>query len=429
MAKENLTAVRVQDFTCPPEQSQAFLWDSKTPGLALRATRSGTKTYIFQAKITGRGIDPRISIGSPDTWRLPEAREQARLYKLMADKGLDPREVQATERSAKAAASAEQARIISRESVTLGNVWPTYLADRKPMWSEGHYDNHVNLSAKGGKEKKRGKGLTVRGPLHALMDVLLSELTGDRIAEWLTQEVGTRATSAAQSFRILRAFIRWADDIPAYRGLVPSGSYSSRKVRDVTPKSGTKIGDCLQREQLELWFKGVQSLDNKIRAAYLQALLLTGARRTELTELTWDNVDFEWKTMLIGDKVEGTRTIPLTPYLSHLLTMLPHRNKWVFSSPQSKSGHIEEPKDAQRRALESVGLPHITIHGLRRSFGTLAEWLDVPVGVVAQINGHKPSALAERHYKRRPIDMLRLWHVKIETWMLEEAKVTWNQSN
>lgn len=183
MAKENLTVLRVQEFTCPQDQAQAFLWDTKSPGLALRVTRSGAKTFIFQSKIRGLGTDPRIAIGSPDTWKLPDAREQARLYKLMTDKGQDPREVQAAERKANAAASAEQARIATRESITLGDVWPTYLADRKPLWSEGHYNNHVNLSAEGGKEKKRGKGLTVKGPLYALMDVRLTDLTSDRIAE------------------------------------------------------------------------------------------------------------------------------------------------------------------------------------------------------------------------------------------------------
>ncbi len=69
-------------------------------------------------------------------------------------------------------------------------------------------------------------------------------------------------------------------------------------------------------------------------------------------------------------------------------------------------------------------LPHISLHGLRRSFGTLAEWVEVPTGIVAQIMGHKPSALAEKHYRRRPLDLLRKWHEKIETWILNEAGIT-----
>lgn len=47
------------------------------------------------------------------------------------------------------------------------------------------------------------------------------------------------------------------------------------------------------------------------------------------------------------------------------------------------------------------------IYGLRSSFKSLAEWVDIPVGVTAQISGHKPSALAEKHYTVHPMDMLR----------------------
>jgi integrase len=73
--------------------------------------------------------------------------------------------------------------------------------------------------------------------------------------------------------------------------------------------------------------------------------------------------------------------------------------------------------------MAAAGLPPFTIQDLRRSFGTLTEWVECPVGVVAQIQGHKPSALAEKHYRRRPLDLLRMWHVKIEAWILEQAGI------
>lgn len=65
----------------------------------------------------------------------------------------------------------------------------------------------------------------------------------------------------------------------------------------------------------------------------------------------------------------------------------------------------------------------MSLHGLRRSFGTLAEWVECPTGVVAQIMGHKPSAIAEKHYRRRPLDLLHMWHVRIEAFMLEQAGI------
>lgn len=73
------------------------------------------------------------------------------------------------------------------------------------------------------------------------------------------------------------------------------------------------------------------------------------------------------------------------------------------------------------RSQSAAGLPALTLHGLRRSFGTLAEWVECPAGVSAQIMGHKPSATAEKHYRVRPLDLLRQWHTKIEAWILAEA--------
>ena len=95
----------------------------------------------------------------------------------------------------------------------------------------------------------------------------------------------------------------------------------------------------------------------------------------------------------------------------------------MFSSAASESGRLAEPRIAHNEALAVAGLPHLTLHGLRRSFGTLCEWVEVPSGVSAQIMGHKPSALAEKHYRRRPLDMLRKWHDQIEVWILEQAGI------
>lgn len=49
--------------------------------------------------------------------------------------------------------------------------------------------------------------------------------------------------------------------------------------------------------------------------------------------------------------------------------------------------------------------------------------LEIPAGVVAQIQGHKPSATAEKHYRVRPLDLLRVHHERIESWMLEQAGI------
>jgi integrase len=88
-------------------------------------------------------------------------------------------------------------------------------------------------------------------------------------------------------------------------------------------------------------------------------------------------------------------------------------------APASATGHLSDPASAHRVACATVSLEGLTLHGLRRSFASLTEWLEIPSGVVAQIQGHKPSATAEKHYKRRPLDLLRVHHERIEAWILE----------
>jgi integrase len=410
-----LTEGRVARFARPAD-GYTLHWDAKQSGLGVRVTANGARSYVFERRLHGRTV--RTTIGGVKDWKLGAVRSRARELAVAVDKGLDPRLEAAAVR-----AQAEARRVeTQRGALSVAAAWAAYIADRRPTWGERHLANHGALAHPGGERRKRGKGLTMAGPLAALMPLKLNELTSERIAAWLKRECRTRSTSAAQAFRALRAFIAWTHDVPEYKGIVPLDACTARAVRDVVPAARTKEGDCLQREQLPPWFTAVRALSSRVISAYLQALLLTGARREELATLRWDGVDFQWNSLTIRDKVEGRRTIPLTPYVASLLQKLPRKNAWVFSS-KSESGRLVEPRIAHNHALEAAGLPPLSIHGLRRSFGTLAEWTETPTGIVAQIMGHKPSALAERAYRRRPLDLLRVWHAKLEAWILKEAGV------
>jgi integrase len=430
MAKVNFTAARVAGHKCPAGKSQAFIWDSKTSGLGLRVTAGGAKSYIFQGKLHGSTV--RVTIGDPKDWGIDDAQEEARRLQRLIDDGTDPRAEKVEKRTAYEAEQAAK----RRSGATVAEAWADYLEHlrtkispkTKKRRSEGYVNDHAKLAAPGGADAKRGDRKTVRGPLWPLMALSLSELTANKIAAWLESEVPARPTSAAYAFRMFKAFVRWAEGQDKYAGIIPADCCTSSKVTGVLPSAGTKDGDSLQREQLASWFAAVRALHNPVQSAYLQGLLITGARREELAALRWDDVDFQWRSLHISDKVETEtgRIIPLTPYLASLLVALPRRNEWVFSSPAAADGNIAEPRYAHNQCLALAGLPHVSLHGLRRSFGTLAEWCEVPVGVVAQIQGHKPSALAEKHYRRRPLDMLRAWHDKIEAWMLEQAGIVFD---
>jgi integrase len=417
----NFTAPRIKAATCPAGKTQYFFWDAATPKLGLRVTASGSKSYIFEGWANGKSL--RMTIGDYRIWTIEQAREQARYYQTLCDKGLDPR---AEKKTALAAQEAERQQI-ARSSLTLDNLWKEYIEDRQHAWGNRHLQDHYKVAQRGGEQRKRGEGNLKPGPLASLLDVRLVDLTADRLLEWQDKN-RDRPTRAALAYRLLKGFSSWCQENPGYADLLPHDALNARKIREQVHKSVKREDDCLQREQLPQWFKAARAYENPVLSAYFQTLLLTGARREELAGLRWEDVDFQWRSLTIRDKIEGTRTIPLTPYVAQLLQGLPRRYfangkliEWVFSSSQSKSGRIISPSRAHSTILAAAGLPHVTLHGLRRSFATLSEWVEAPAGVVAQIMGHKPSAIAEKHYRRRPLDLLRQWHTKIEAWILQEA--------
>ena len=436
----NFTKGRVDSFACPPDKPRLYLWDSGQPGLGLLATppageSGGAVSYIFQRKLGGRSV--RLTIGDRATWTLEAARDEAKRMGVLVDSGIDPRQ-ERKERLARAEATRLEA---IRSTVTLGDAWAVYVADRESGWSEAHRHDHRQVMTAPGQPYKRQRKIesgrkaakpprkTRAGVLYSLRAERLEALTSERLTEWLKAETKKRPAVAARAFRLLRTFWNWAAERPEYRGMVDPTAVLTKEVRRKVPHQKPK-DDCLQREQVAPWFEAVRKIPNPVVGAYLQGLLLTSARSGKLTHLQWGDVDFQWRSLTLRDKAEGERTIPLTPYLSSLLQALPRRtlpngkrNPWVFSSPTTEHGRMGEANHAHTRAVGAAGLPPLTLHGLRRSFGTLSERVECPVGVVAQIQGHKPSAIAEKHYRRRPLDLLRQWHDKIEGWILTEAGI------
>jgi integrase len=421
MAKVKLTAGRVEKLQCEEGKSQSFLWCVEVPGLGVRATPgSNEKRYIFQAKVKGQSM--RLTIGKVSAWSIPEAQIEARRLQILIDQGYDPRQVKADNEAAKEAKAAALTMQETRESVTLDTAWAEYIAERKPYWSDLHYHDHVRAMKAGGEKRTRSnKEYTEPGILARLSSLRLVDLTYDVVEEWSKQEVVRRPTRARLTLRLLKAFLFWCARHPVYKAIVKENAAQSKKAREVLGKPKTK-NDVLQREQLEAWFSAVKQIGNPIISAYLQALLLIGSRREELATLRWEGIDFQWNSITIHDKVEGMRIIPFTPYVSHLLSSLPRRNEWVFSSPAASSGRLADPRIAHNRACAIAGL-ELTLHGLRRSFASLCEWTEVPAGIAAQIQGHAPQGVREQNYIRRPLDLLRSWHTTFEAWILKEAKI------
>ena len=437
MAKIAFTAGRVSGFKCPPDKKQAFMWDATTPGLGLRTTPAGKPAYVFQGVYQGK--DLRITIGAPSAWSIPDAQAKAREFQRLIDEGHDPRDLK---RAAVAAAQAKAAELVAAavlaaaQALTVGEVWAAYLEARRKHWGERHYLDHLALARAGGERTNigtRGRGVTIAGPLHPLLALALRDLSAPVIEAWAAREAQTRPTAARLAWRCLKAFLGWCAEQSEYAALLPSvNPAKTKKAREALGKAGVKQ-DALLKEQLPAWFAAVQNILNPVAAAYLQVLVLTGARPGEVLALRWEDVNTKWKGLTIRDKVEGERVIPLTPYVSHLLHSLPRRSDWVFPSTSRGKSAIGQtlsiPRNQHTAACTVAGIEGLTLHGLRRSFKSLTEWLEIPAGVVAQVMGHKPSATAEKHYTVRPLDLLRVHHERIEAWILEQSGVQFDSAS
>lgn len=173
MAKENFTAERIRTYQCEQGKQQTIHWDAKIPGLGLRVTKSGTRTYIFESRLFGKTL--RISIGDPRSWELGKARAEAGRLKTLIDQGLDPRALKAEARAAHEAKVTEEAA----RAVTVGEAWTVYLEERRPFWGDRHYQDHIKKAQAGGQpciRGTRGRGVTIAGPLFPLMNRRLCDL-------------------------------------------------------------------------------------------------------------------------------------------------------------------------------------------------------------------------------------------------------------
>src|SRR3989344_1582826 len=369
----NLTAGAIERLACPAGKQQAFMRDSQAPGLRVRVTAAGAKSFVYEAKLNRQTI--RRTIGDVKLWSIEQARTEA----------------------------------------------------RRPRWGARHYSEHLLLVKPGGVASKRAAGgVTAPGILHPLTLLALRDLTAPTIEAWAERETQTRPAAARLAWRCLKAFLSWCAEQPEYAPVLSGvNPAKTNKARESLGKAGVKQ-DALLKEQLPAWFEAVRALQNPVIAAYLQILLLTGARAGEVLGLRWEDINTKWRGLTIRDKVEGPRVIPLTPYVWHLLAALPRRNGFVFSSATAAGGCIVVPRNPHHDACAVAGIDALTVHGLRRSFKSLTEWLEIPAGVVAQIMGHKPSATAEKHYSVRPLDLLRVHHQRIEAWVLEQAGVVFD---
>ena len=439
------TIARVNAFKCEEGKQQDFYWASRTPGLGVRVTATGKKTYIFESRVRGQSSPVRMTIGDVRTFLLDDAVEKANDLKRLADNRKDPRELVKAEDAEKVAKKAEVIAQEHRERVLVSEAWDAYIAYQKSkmnnpdievkvkkkgkVWGERHLLDHIHATQKGGEKYKRGDKLTADGVLYPLLQFKMVEINSSVLIDWLAKENNkpkARHTVVRNGFEKFRTFWNWCAKTEPYKAIIDKEAMSDELLVERVPdRPDDKLTeeDVLQRAYVADWFREVQNIPNSVISAYLQCLLITGARRNELSGLKWVDINHKAKTFWVKDKVTNKgRHIPLNLYMERLIAPLPKRNKFVFSSPSSEVGHLIEPADAHNQALERAGIPHFSIHGLRRSFASLFIWTQ-PDGAGGRIQGHTPKTVREKYYLKLPIELIAQWHDGYMDWLLKEAGI------
>lgn len=392
-----------------------FYWDSEVSGFGVKIS-SKSKSYVFQGRVGRKTV--RVKIGDVKSWKLKDAKDQAKRFTVLCNDGINP-----IQEKAKRISEAEQHdTFIKKQNIKFQEAWNSYLSENKSKWRDRSYQDHIEMS-RGGFDPSTNKVYKPQ-PIHELLELKLSELTKDVFIEWLNRNNQSRKTSTSKSYRLVRAFLNWCEEDESYSNVIPKDSYSSKKVKKDVQKTKAK-NDCLLKEQLKPWFKEILEIENKKISVFFIFALLTGARKNEVLTLEWENIDFKWKTIHLKDKVndEG-RTIPMTNYIEKSLKELRRSSDstFVFSSERSETGHIVNPYKELEKIRKTLHIT-ITIHGLRRSFETLSGWIELPKGVTHQISGHKADSITEKHYTVRPMDMLRMHMQGYENWILDVAGI------
>ena len=417
-AAHDLTHGLLERAACPAELPFVLVRDADKKGLRLRITKAGGKHWQFETRVMGKLFTR--ALGEWPTVSIDQAKAEAHRLRGLTEQGIDPRESERQQQQAKEQAQATA----TAKALTVGDIWPRYLQEgrpkRKDAWKPGYRASLDVMAAPGGVKKVRGQGLTRPGPIYPLLALALGDVTEDALQIWFEREALAGKHQAARALMMFRGFLRWCAARPEYRKLIDRDAGRAAAILESLP-SNTKRTDAIEAAQLPGWWQAVDQLSNRTASVYLKALVLTGARKEEMAGLTWANVDFQWRKLTIADKVEQTRTIPLTPYLAQVLATLPRINAFVFAST-SKAGRISDTRSSHAKALQSAGIEGLTIHGLRRSFSLLGEAAGAPAGAIAQVMGHKPSATAEG-YRPRSVDALRPYLEKIEAHVLEQAGV------
>ncbi|OAI47491.1 hypothetical protein AYO43_04360 [Nitrospira sp. SCGC AG-212-E16] len=211
----------------------------------------------------------------------------------------------------------------------------------------------------------------------------LASITRKEVRVWFMGLARTPA-HANKALTFLRRVYNVALDMEVYEGTNPA-------VR-IRPYACPARERFLSLEEMQRFMEGLPLLPPKPRAYFL-ALLLTGARLSEVRCMRW--TDVEWTTRLwkkSRTKNGTTQFLPLPVQVMDALALLPRTSEWVFANDKWHPWSCANPQKLWQTIRRRWNMKDVTIHDLRRTCASYLAMAGENLPTIQNVLNHRSLA-------------------------------------
>lgn len=370
MNKFNFTKAAIDALPLPDAGKRATYHDTnpKGAGLQLRVTSSGVKTFCVFRRVKN-GNPERVTLGRFPGMTIEQARRKAAEINSLILEGKNP---------------ADRIREAKRE-MTLNDLFNEYMErraafNRRPDKPKATYRLYLS---EWGKRKLSVIRHEEVDRLHKKIGRNIGQVTANIVLKLLH----VMFNKAINEWRI------WRGENPAH-GIAKFPEQSRDRF--------------LQSDELPKFFEALSQEPNETIRDYILISLLTGARRSNVLAMRWQDISFdrhEWRIPIT--KTGDPQTITLSPEaLQILLNRKPSESATFVFPGIGKSGHLEEPKKGWNRILERAGIQDLRIHDLRRTLGSWQAKTGASLAIIGKSLNHKNQSTTAI-YARLDLDPVR----------------------
>ncbi|HKK43875.1 MAG TPA: tyrosine-type recombinase/integrase [Balneolaceae bacterium] len=386
----------------PDPEKRIEIYDKHTPGLAIRITPTGSKSFVYRYRFNDKV--KRFTIGKFPKTSLADARDEVGELEYKVNHGTDP--------------LYEKQKRKQEKPKTFGEVIEDYKDEHLPTLREYTQNDY----------KRRIKVIT--RSLNTKMPI--KDVKRGTLISFLNKKAKTAPGQAKYLQTILSGIFQFAMD----RGLVDVNI--AQKIRIKVPErenKGTKYKNvALDAQQIRKLWTGFTEYGDPVGSLF-KFLLLTGQRCGETRKMKWQHIDFKkriWEIPPTNTKNKTAHFVYLSDMAIDILESLRNESDYVFTSPV-QSGHIAHPGKPSQRIRKRVGVPAFNIHSLRTTFATRLAGLGVQPQVLSKILNHKKpgagstitAAYNKHEYSEERRQAMNLWSHKLQQIIEgKETKIT-----